>query len=188
MGSPIWNPNSQFATLKKAFSTKGKKALTGFYWKLKKYFKSMWSFFKVTNCELWSQISLPTWRDDKILIFFAHFKTLFWRVLSIFWFFFPGKVLKFVQKICLNCMGVWNFFPWFPGKLEVHQQNGFDLWNQHPSISQKRIFWSSWFTKNLKIDTCSFMTADWIHWSLLENICWNLVSIRFTWKHKKINK
>jgi hypothetical protein len=30
VGSPIWNPNSQFATLKIAFSTKGKKALTGF--------------------------------------------------------------------------------------------------------------------------------------------------------------
>jgi hypothetical protein len=30
----------------------------------------------------------------------------------------------------------------FPGKLEVLQQNGYGLRNQHASISQKRIFWS----------------------------------------------
>ncbi len=29
--------------------------------------------------------------------------------------------------------------------------------------------------KNLKIEHFVFMTADWIHWSELENICWNLV-------------
>jgi hypothetical protein len=53
-------------------------------------------------------------------------------------------------------MAVLIFTPSISGKTraEVFEQNGYDLWNQHPSISQKRIFWSLHFTKNLKIDTC----------------------------------
>ncbi len=48
----------------------------------------------------------------------------------------------------------WNLLCQFPGKLEVIQQNGYDLWNQHPSISLKRIFWSLQFTKNRKFEIC----------------------------------
>jgi hypothetical protein len=36
----------------------------------------------------------------------------------------------------------------------VLEQNGYDLWNQHPSISLKRIFWSLQFTKNRKFEIC----------------------------------
>jgi hypothetical protein len=49
-------------------------------------------------------------------------------------------------------MVVYNLHRQFPGKLEVIQQNGYDLWNQHPSISLKRIFWSLQFTKNRKFE------------------------------------
>jgi hypothetical protein len=36
----------------------------------------------------------------------------------------------------------WYLLRQFPEKLEVIQQNGYDLWNQHPLISLKRIFLS----------------------------------------------
>ncbi len=43
-------------------------------------------------------------------------------------------------------------------KLEETQQNGSDPRNLHPSIPQKRIFWSLQFTKNLKIEHCVINT------------------------------
>ncbi len=70
-----------------------------------------------------------------------------------FWYQVPGKTSKFIQKNCKIWL-FWYLHRQFPGKPELLEQNGFDLWNQHPSISQKRIFWSLHFTKNLKIDTC----------------------------------
>ncbi len=40
------------------------------------------------------------------------------------------------------------------------EQNGYDLWNQHPSISLKRIFWSLQFTKNRKFEICESEEED----------------------------
>jgi hypothetical protein len=42
----------------------------------------------------------------------------------------------------------------------VIQQNGYDLQNQHPSISQKHIFWTLQFTKNLKIEQCVIISKN----------------------------
>jgi hypothetical protein len=51
-------------------------------------------------------------------------------------------------------MVVLTFTPSISGKTGSARVLRYDLWNQHPSISQKRIFRSLHFTKNIKIDTC----------------------------------
>ncbi len=51
------------------------------------------------------------------------------------------KFSKFIQKNC-KIWVFWYLLRQFPEKLEVIQQNGYDLWNQHPLISLKRIFLS----------------------------------------------
>ncbi len=105
----------------------------------------------------------------------CHFEGLFWKFTYIstvtgnfpekivdmliltssihFWCQVPGKISKSIQKNSEIWL-FWYLHRRFPGKPEVLEQNGYDLRNQHPSISQKRMFWSLHFTKNLKIDTC----------------------------------
>jgi hypothetical protein len=58
-----------------------------------------------------------------------------------FWYQTHRNFSKSIQKICKIWL-FWDLHRQFPGKLEVIQQNGYDLRNQHPSISQKRVFWS----------------------------------------------
>ncbi len=70
-----------------------------------------------------------------------------------FWCQIPGNTSKSIRKFCKIWL-FWELHRQFPRKPEVLQQNGYDLRNQHPSISQKRVFWSLHFTKNLKIETC----------------------------------
>ncbi len=74
-----------------------------------------------------------------------------------FWCQIPGNTSKSIRKFCKIWL-FWELHRQFPGKPEVLQQNGYDLRNQHPSISQKRLFWSLHFTKNLKIETCEIKT------------------------------
>ncbi len=91
-----------------------------------------------------------------------------------FWCQIPGNTSKSIQKNCKIWL-FWHLHCQFPGKPEVIQQNGYDLRNQHPSISQKRIFWSLHFTKNLKIETCVIKPFLYTV-LLLEQACANLVT------------
>ncbi len=68
------------------------------------------------------------------------------------WYQIPGNTSKSIQKNCKIWL-FWDLHRQFPS-CQVLEQNGYDLRNQHPSISQKRIFRSLHFTKNLKIETC----------------------------------
>ncbi len=87
------------------------------------------------------------------LAFYGWIDTLVLTSSINFWYQIHGKSSKFIQKNS-EIWQFWYLHRQFPEKLEVLELNGCDIWNQHPSVSQKRTFYSLHFTKNLKIDTC----------------------------------
>jgi hypothetical protein len=131
----------------------------------------MWSFFKVTNCELWLQIGLPTWWDDEILIFFAILKPYSDEFYPFFWYQISGKSLEICPKNLLKLYGCFGiYFLDFRENWRCSSKMVLIFGISIPQSPRKRIFFSSWFTKILKLSIlCLWQQIGSIeaHWKIL---------------------